>query len=125
MQTALSSLDGIVRRVLFAQPIEPKEPTQDDEKTRGAFGLSVAFSGIRCVIQYMILPFVLPVIGIAGQFANIATAVINLVAIVTLIFTLRHFWRINYKYKWAYFGLAVPALVTLIAFTVLDINTLL
>ncbi len=125
MQSTISSLDGFIRQILFAKLIEQEITAEEQEKTRGAFGLSVAFSGIRCIIQYMILPFVLPVIGIAGQFADFATAGINIVAIITLVWTLRHFWRIDYKYKWAYLTLAVPAFVMLVAFMVQDINMLL
>lgn len=125
MQSALTNLDQFVRKIFSTRPTTALTEAEDQEKTRGAFGLSVAFSGIRCIIQYMILPFVLPVIGIAGQFANYVSAIINIVAIVTIIITLRHFWRINYKYKWAYSALAIPALLTLVAFMVLDINTLL
>ena len=46
------------------------------------------------------------------------------IAIGAIIYSLRRFWKINYKRKWQYFPVAIVALVLLIAFIALDISTL-
>lgn len=128
-QTTLARLDRLVGRILLVNP--PAQPDQragdDDAATQSAgraFGFSLVFSGVRCILQYAILPFVLPLIGIAGDFATQITLLISIVAIIAMIFSLRRFWKINYKRKWQYFAIAVPAMLILISFVALDVVTL-
>jgi len=86
-----------------------------------AFGMALVFSGIRCVFQYVFLPFILPVIGIAGTFSAVLSLGINTMAIAAIIFSVRTFWKVDYKYKWHYLPVAAVALLLLGSFTLLDI----
>lgn len=95
-----------------------------DARGERALTLGLIISGVRCILQYAILPFVLPVIGIAGNFAIHISLVINAVAAVSILYSVTRLWRINYKRKWAYTIVAVTALVILTAFTVLDLQAL-
>jgi hypothetical protein len=65
-----------------------------------AMGFSLGFSAIRCIIQYAILPFVLPIIGVTSAAATGVMLVINVVAIASILFSIWRLWRINYKQKW-------------------------
>lgn len=129
----MTTLDTLISRVLFVTPqvtADPATPETDDtdnpegQKAENVMGLSLVFSGIRCTLQYAILPFVLPLIGVASAWAVGLTLVVNVVAIVALVGSVRHMWRINYRHKWRYFAIAVPAFVVLVAFFVLDVIAL-
>lgn len=122
-----TTADNLICRLLWLEPPrEASQPSLDNAATaERAFGASLMFSALRCILQYVILPFVLPVIGLSVQAAMPVVLAINLVAIFFIIFSLRRFWQVNYKYKWQYLPVAAAALVVLTAFVVMDINTLL
>lgn len=124
MQNTQSRLDSVISRVLFVTP-QVSEPTKNDDRAERAFSFALLFSGVRCIIMYAILPFVLPIIGIAGTFSLYLDIAINMVAICAIIYSLRRFWLVDYKHKWSYLPVALVALVVLIAFIVLDVAQLL
>lgn len=107
-------------------PIEP-EITTPDAATRSAenaFGMALVFSGIRCVLKYVFLPFILPVIGIAGDFSSVISLAINTMAIAAILYSVRTFWKVDYKYKWHYMPVAGVGLLILGAFMLMDITAL-
>lgn len=120
----VSQLDNFISRLLFVQP-ETVTATREAEDAERAFSFALLFSGIRCIIMYAILPFVLPLIGLAGNFSIYLDIVINIVAISAIVYSLRRFWQVDYKYKWQYLPVALVALVLLVSFIALDVNTLL
>jgi uncharacterized membrane protein YozB (DUF420 family) len=87
-------------------------------------GYSLAFSAVRCILQYIILPFLLPIIGLAASWALGLTMVINVIAIIALVTSLRRMWRTNYSHRWRYMALAAPAFILLVSFLVLDITVM-
>src|SRR5690606_41166497 len=125
MQNTLNQLDTMIARLLFVSPAQEVYEEGKTTKAENAFSFALIFSGVRCVIMYAILPFVLPLIGIAGDFGVWIDIVINAVAIGAIIYSVRRFWKINYKRKWQYLPVALIAFVLLIAFIALDISTLL
>lgn len=124
MQSSLSRLDNTIARILFVKPAAEVYEEKTTSNAENAFSFALIFSGIRCIIMYAILPFVLPLIGIAGNFGAWIDIAINVVAIGAIFYSLRRFWKINYKRKWQYLPVALVALILLIAFIALDISTL-
>ena len=121
----VAQLDRLIGRVLLVpEPAPVASSATTDSTGERAFGFSLVFSGIRCILQYAILPFVLPLVGVASDAAVPITMVLSLVAILSMIASLRRFWRIDYKYKWQYLALAIPMLGILIGFLVLDFQSL-
>ncbi len=126
----LKTLDSFMARLLFVAPpthtpavtaSQADEPPPAAERT---FNLSLAISGVRCVIQYMILPFVLPLVGVAVEWAVPISLAINLIAIAAIFFSLRRFWQTNYKGKWQYLIIALFALIFIGVFTYTDLTRL-
>jgi hypothetical protein len=119
-----SFLETFMLRLLWINPAsiaDNKTKTANAEKT---FGLSLLFSGIRCILQYAILPFVLPMLGVAGGVATNISILINIVAIVALVFSVRRFWQTDYARKREYTFVAGVTLVILIAFILLELGLL-
>jgi hypothetical protein len=119
------TLDTVISRLLFVTPQTQQNDTLTSQTGERAFSFALLFSGVRCIIMYAILPFVLPLIGIAGNFGVVIDIAINIVAIGAIIYSLRRFWTINYRRKWQYLPVALCAFVLLIAFIALDVSTLL
>ncbi len=104
------------------QPAPAKERAATGAKR--AFSASLAFSGVRCILMYVVLPFLLPLIGVTGVFAAQIDVLINLVAIGALIYSVRRFWAINYRHKVAYSAVALVAGFVMAAFILLDLQEL-
>jgi ABC-type iron transport system FetAB permease component len=124
MENTFKRLDPVIGRLLFVTPeisLDEAQPGQQPEKM---MGYSLAFSAIRCILQYIILPFLLPLIGLAASWALGLTMVINVIAIIALVTSLRRMWRTNYSHRWRYLALAGPAFLILVSFLILDISVL-
>ncbi|MEO8393160.1 MAG: hypothetical protein ABI700_09225 [Chloroflexota bacterium] len=121
MQT--SRLDQFVGRILFVKPQPiPVAVETDESEAQRAFKFSLIFTGVRCILQYIVLPFILPVIGIAAASALPLLLLINVFAIVSMLFSVRRFWQINYQYKWQYLLMALLILAALTGFIALDLS---
>jgi hypothetical protein len=117
--------DRLIGRLLW---VDIRQRNADDslvEQAERAFGASVMFSGLRCVLQYAVLPFVLPIIGVAVETTMPLMLAINVLAIVSVFFSLRRFWQIGYQYRWQYLVIALAVLAVLALFMVLDFRTML
>jgi len=121
MQAVVSTLDSMMDRVLFVRPhISEKTETQT-QTAENAFSFSLMFSGIRCILQYAVFPFIFPFIGIAADAATPILMVINVMAMVSIVFSLRRFWRIRYDFRWVYLLVAMVTLFVLGTFLLMDI----
>ncbi len=125
MNLNLSRADNLMTRLLFvrAAPAGPAAIAGADASrpAENALTLSLLFSGVRCILQYALLPFLLPIIGVAADATVPILLLINLVAMASIFFSLRRFWAIGYVHRWRYLVVAVAALTLLAAFTVYDI----
>ncbi|MFC1464207.1 MAG: hypothetical protein ACFLMY_05100 [Candidatus Brachytrichaceae bacterium NZ_4S206] len=74
---------------------------------------SVIFVSVRCTLQYIVLPFVLPLIGLGGNWSAGLGALIDIVALVTIAYNVRRLWHTSWR--WRYIGLAA-VMVGIIAF---------
>lgn len=129
--------DQIMRRILFLPPMQEMtmdasssniaDNTRTDDYQQGAenaLKFSLVFSGVRCLLQYALLPFVLPVIGVATDATIPLMLAINVIAMISIVFSLRRFWAIGYQHRWQYLGVAIFAFILLTAFMVMDIGML-
>lgn len=124
MENTINRLDPIIGRLLFVTPEPVADETVPGKQSERVMGYSLAFSAVRCILQYIILPFILPFIGIAASWALGLTMLVNIAAIVAIIASVRRMWQIRYTHRWRYMALAVPAFLLLLSFFVLDIYTL-
>ena len=122
----ITRADGIMSRILFIDmtPAAPQNYEEQSRQAENALTLSLAFSGVRCLLQYALLPFLLPIIGVAADATIPILLGINIIAVISIFFSLRRFWQIGYDRRWQYLIVASVALILLIAFTVYDIITL-
>lgn len=110
-----------MRRFLLLPEHAPRATRADAQK---AFQTSIAISAARCVLMYLIFPFVLPAIGIAQGVGPAIGLVIGGLAVVSMYFSMRRFWRAEHPKRWWYAGLAGAVFVLLIVMAVRDISDL-
>lgn len=87
------------------------------------FGLLL--SALRCTIQYVLLPFVLPWIGVAAAIPAWVTLVLGGLALASLTRNVRYLWRLHHARRWSYLGLAFMVGAALFLFMVMDLRHLL
>ena len=121
MSLRASRADSLMIRLLLVKPAAGRAAAASARKAENALTLSLAFSGARCILQYAVLPFLLPLVGVAADAAVPILLLINLAAMVSIYFSLRRFWTIGYAHRWRYLVVAAAALVLLAAFTAYDI----
>jgi hypothetical protein len=127
----ISRADRLMSRLLFIKLspiISTSTASADDEqqtrRAENALTVSLMFSGVRCILQYALLPFLLPIIGVAADATVPILLGINVIAVVSIFFSLRRFWAIQYKRRWEYLAVASFAMLLLVAFTAYDIINL-
>ena len=118
-----SRADSIMSRLLFVSPAADLTASQT-RRAENALTLSLMFSGLRCILQYVLLSFLLPIVGVAADAAVPVLLLINLIAMASIFFSLRRFWTIGYKHRWGYLAVALTALTLLLAFTLHDLMKL-
>ena len=123
-----SRADHIMSRLLLINSPADAAPKDNaaaqTRRAENALTLSLMFSGLRCILQYALLPFLLPVAGIAADATIPILLLINLMAIASIFFSLRRFWTIGYQHRWGYLAVALAALTLLLAFTLYDLMKL-
>ena len=87
------------------------------------FGLLL--SALRCTVQYVVLPFVVPWIGVAASIPIWLTLALGAVALGALARNTRNLWRLRHARRWSYLMLAVIVGGSLLLFAVVDVHTLL
>jgi hypothetical protein len=85
---------------------------------------SLLISAARCLLTYIVLPFVAPILGFATGVAPVIGITVGTVAIAANVASMRRFWRADHRYRWHYTALAsviILALTWLIAADILEL----
>lgn len=116
-----SAADAFVRRLLR---VDESQPRMGEDELRRGFSQSMVVSGIRCVITYLLIPFVGPVLGLAAGVGPLVGLPIGVLAIVFNVKSMRRFWRADHRYRWHYTaigGLVIAMLVFLVVRDVVEL----
>lgn len=86
---------------------------------------AIVISGIRCTITYLLIPLLVPVVGLLETIAAPLTISLSLIAIVMGISGVRRFWIADHRARWAYTGFIAVVVVLLLAGIGFDVMGLL
>jgi uncharacterized membrane protein len=67
-------------------------PADDQNEAARLFSLSIVISGTRCLLTYIVFPWVLPLLGIAGGVGPAVGVAVGVVAIFFNLLSIRR-WR--------------------------------
>jgi hypothetical protein len=113
--------DVWMRRVLRL-PVEA--PAGTAAGARQAFQTSMLVAAVRCVLMYVVFPFVLPALGIARGVGPAIGLAVNTVAMVCIVLSMRRFFRADHPKRWWYAALGTAVLVALVVLAAIDIAEL-
>jgi hypothetical protein len=115
-------------QALDTQAVEPTgavEPTVAREAAaRRAFSTSMLVSATRCLLTYVVLPFVAPALGIATDVGPGLGIAIGLVAIGSNVLTIRRFHAADHRWRWGYTAVAVAVIGLLLVLMGQDVASL-
>jgi heme O synthase-like polyprenyltransferase len=103
---------------------EASETKTADSRAESLFSASILISGIRCMLTYVVFPFVAPVIGVASGIGSTLGLILGAVAIVANVLSIRRFQRSNHRYKWPVSALNAGIIVLLLVLMALDLEHL-
>ena len=115
-----SSVDLFMRRLL-------RLPTGADDglTAERVFGTSILISTVRCLLTYVLLPLLKPVIDLSGGVGPVLGLVIRALSATAIVFSMRRFWAANHRWRWAYTVVGGGILVLLAVQAVGDVAALL
>jgi hypothetical protein len=116
-----SAWDRRARRVLRLAPDGPKASLFG---AHGAFSKSIAISATRCLITYIMLPLMAPVVDLSGGVGPILGLTLSIVSVTAIFFATRRFFAADHKYRWAYAGIGSGLVVLLVVQGLIDLVTL-
>ncbi|MEF3275581.1 MAG: hypothetical protein K6356_14525 [Chloroflexus sp.] len=106
MSAITDTLDRVFDRILFLSPQTVAQTSVDETLVESetdevlpatpgerAFSLSLFISATRCTLQYVLLPIVLPLIGLTTNISLPLVILLDLLAITMLVRSLRYFWQ--------------------------------
>lgn len=126
-------IDRAFARLLRVQP-QPFVPRDTVPSTESRpFETPLLVAGARCILRYLVLPFLLPFLGVAtGATLGIVTGaalalllILDVIAIVAIVATLRRLWRVQHPRRWQYLPLALALTLLVAVFFANDARVLL
>ncbi|MDA8263363.1 MAG: hypothetical protein M0Z47_11110 [Actinomycetota bacterium] len=111
-----SRSDATVKRLLRVPEASDSSGTAREQAAERLFSFAMVLSGLRCTLSYVILPFVIPALGL-GAMAKVGPEIGIPIGVVALFFDvkgIRRFWVAGHKWRWqmTFIYLAVIGLVT-------------
>ncbi len=119
----VKTLDHWIAWLLRVTPPQPvfAEVAPPGER---ALGISMVLSATRCTLQYIILPFLLPLIGLASNLSLGIVTVLDLAALVLVTTSLRQLWKARHPRRWTFLPLAMIVVVMVAVLLWFDVQAL-
>ncbi len=112
--------DRAMRRLLRI----PDDHTSTAAEARSAFQKSIFISATRCLLMYIVFPFVLPAVGIAKGVGPAIGLAIGILAIVSIVYSVRRFWRADHSKRWHYTVFGTSIIAFMVYSSVVDLAAL-
>lgn len=94
------------------------------QAAEGVFGASLVLSTIRCLLTYIVLPALKPVVDLGGGVGPALGLALGTVSAVAIVAAMRRFWAAGHRWRWGYTAVGGGVLVLLAAQAVGDVAVL-
>ncbi len=115
---ARSGADRFMRRLLRL-PVDGPRPSA--ASAQQAFSRSVWISATRCLLTYVVLPVLGPVLGLTGAVGPALGLVVGTVSMIAIVVSMRRFWAAQHRLRWHYGALGGAIGVLLVVQAVIDV----
>lgn len=120
---AVKPADRFMLRLLRIKKVDKL----DEKEVLGAhraFRLALVFTAFRCIISYVAIPVLVPLISVMGVLATPISVALCLFAFVNGVVSLRRFWKTDHRGKWLYTWFIAFVFVILAVTLVHELTTL-
>ena len=107
--------DAFMRRLLRVD----RAPA--DGRAENLFGASLLVSTVRCLLTYIALPLLKPVVDLTGGVGPALGILLAVVSAVAIVASMRRFWRAGHRYRWHYTAIGGAILAFLAVGAVVDV----
>ena len=117
-----SPADRVMRRILF---LPAAGAPSSIVGTEGVFSKSILISAARCLLMYVVLPLLAPILHLTGSVtAPIIGLVLAIASMGAITYSMRRFFGSDHKYRWGYAAVGGTIFVFMAVSAGIDINTL-
>lgn len=116
-----SAADRRMRRLLRLPEDGPRMSLID---AQNAFSKSIAISAARCLLTYVALPLLAPVVSLSGTVGPVLGILLGLVSMAAIALSVRRFFAADHKWRWGYLFIGGSIFVALVFALVFDVVTL-
>lgn len=114
----------LTKQSTISAPSQADDAVARQEDAQQVFTQSMLISATRCLLTYIVFPFVLPLIGLRSGIGPVIGILVGVVAIVANVFSIRRFWRSDHRWKIPVSALNVSIIGLLSVLIVFDLNEL-
>jgi O-antigen/teichoic acid export membrane protein len=114
--------DRFMRRLLRVGDVVDKNAILGARRNTTA---AIVVSGIRCIITYLLIPILAPIVGLSGAASAPITIALSVVAIYMGVSGVRRFWIADHRARWAYTAFIGVVVVLLLIGIAVDLRTIL
>ncbi len=118
--TPRPAADLAMRRLLRV----PDVPTKRPPSANKAFSTSILVSAVRCLLTYVLLPFVAPLVGFASGVGPWIGIPLSVLAVIFNVISIRRFWLLDHKWRWGYTLIGSSVIVLVVILMVRDVAAL-
>lgn len=113
-----STADRFMRSLLR---IPENRRTRRQRAVHGVFSVSIVISALRCLVAYVLLPLIAPLVGGATGAAPAIGVPISIVALGFDVFGIRRFWLADHARRWTMTWIYAAVMVMVAVFLVVDL----
>ena len=113
--------DTFMRRALR---VPDRTPSASSKNAESVFSASILVSTVRCMLTYVLLPVLKPVVDLSGGVGPVLGLLLGGVSAVAIIASMRRFWAANHRWRWGYTVVGGGILVLLAVQAVGDVAAL-
>lgn len=96
----------------------------DQERSQRVFSTSILISAVRCLLTYVVFPFVAPIVGIASGVGSGIGIVTSVVGIAANVWSIRRFHASAHPWRWWITAINVGVIGLLAVLLALDLGNL-
>jgi hypothetical protein len=92
---------------------------------QSAFSRSIAISASRCLLTYVLIPLLGPVVGLTGSVGPVLGLALGAVSMVAIVASMRRFFAADHRFRWGYAAVGGGIFVLLVVQAAIDVAHLL
>ena len=95
-----------------------------EEEAQRTFSTSILISAVRCLLTYVLFPFVAPIVGIASGIGSTIGVVTSIIGIAANVWSIWRFHLSAHPWRWPITAINVGIIVLLSVLLVIDLTDL-